>query len=37
MPNNQIVFTTTLGELAEVPGTPLAVFQPLFAHLAEGS
>lgn len=28
MPNNRIVFTATLGELAEVPGTPFAYWAP---------
>lgn len=28
MPNNRIVFTVTLGELAEVPGTPFAYWAP---------
>jgi hypothetical protein len=28
MPNQRIVFTATLGELAEVPGTPFAYWAP---------
>ncbi len=28
MPHNRVVFTATLGELAEVPGSPFAYWAP---------